>query len=103
MILKNLFVYPKLPENLNKLHLLAHNLWCTWNYEAIRLFYRIDAQRFRAANHNPIQFLVSLPKERIRQLAHDRGFLFDLEEVWQQFQQYMQYSEHYKTTYDGAI
>lgn len=103
MILKNLFVYPRLPENLNKLHLLAYNLWCTWNYEAIRLFYRIDAQLFRAVNHNPVQFLVSLPKERIRQLSRDRGFLFELEEVWQQFQQYMQYSERFKTTYDGSL
>ncbi|MEN6427333.1 MAG: alpha-glucan family phosphorylase [Phycisphaerales bacterium] len=103
MILKSLFVYPKLPENLSKLHKLAANLWCTWNYEAIRLFYRIDPQLFRAVNHNPIQFLVNLPKERIRQLSHDRGFLFELDEVWQQFQQYMQYSEPFKTTYDGAI
>jgi len=103
MILKNLFVYPKLPENLSKLHKLASNLWCTWNYEAIRLFYRIDPQLFRAVNHNPIKFLVSLPKERIRQLAHDRGFLFEMDEVWGQFQQYMQYNEHFKTTYDSAL
>ena len=59
-------------------------------------------QLFRAVNHNPIQFLISLPKERIRQLAQDRGFLFELDEVWQQFQQYMQYNERFKTTYDGG-
>ncbi len=103
MILKSLFVYPKLPENLGKLHKLASNLWCTWNYQAIRLFYRIDPQLFRAVNHNPIEFLVKLPKERIRQLSHDRGFLFELDEVWQQFQQYMQYDERFKTTYDSVL
>jgi starch phosphorylase len=103
MILKNFFVYPKLPENLGKLHKLASNLWCTWNYEAIRLFYRIDPQLFRAVNHNPIQFLVKLPKERIRQLSQDRGFLFELDEVWGQFQQYMQYNEQFKTTYDNTL
>ncbi|MGE5296310.1 MAG: alpha-glucan family phosphorylase, partial [Solirubrobacterales bacterium] len=103
MILKNLFVYPKLPESLSKLQQLANNLWCTWNYEAIRLFYRIDAQLFRTVNHNPIQFLINLPKERIRQLAHDKGFLFELNEVWQQFHQYMQYNERFKTTYDGSL
>jgi starch phosphorylase len=103
MILKNLFVYPKLPENLSKLHQLACNLWCTWNHEAIRLFYRIDPQLFRAVNHNPIQFLVSLPKDRIRQLAHDRGFLFQLDEVWQQFQQYMSYNERFKTSYEATL
>ena len=82
MNLKNLFVYPKLPDNLSKLQSLAYNLWCTWNYEAISLFYRIDAQLFRAVNHNPIQFLVNLPSKRIDQLAQDRGFLFELERVW---------------------
>lgn len=69
MNLKNIFVYPRLPENLSKLQSLAYNLWCTWNYEAISLFYRIDAPLFRAANHNPIQFLVNLPSERIAQPA----------------------------------
>lgn len=97
MNLKNIFVYPRLPENLGKLHALAENLWCTWNYEAINLFYRIDAQLFRAANHNPIQFLLSLPSERIEHLARDRGFLFELEKVWEQFQQYLQYSERFTT------
>ena len=46
---------------------------------------------FRAVNHNPIQFLVNLPSERIAQLAQDQGFLFELERVWEQFQEYMRY------------
>jgi starch phosphorylase len=96
MNLKNLFVYPKLPDSLSKLQSLAYNLWCTWNYEAISLFYRIDAQLFRAVNHNPIQFLVNLPSERIVQLARDRGFLFELERVWARFQEYLQYDSQFQ-------
>jgi len=96
MNLKNLFVYPRLPDNLSKLQSLAYNLWCTWNYEAIRLFYRIDAALFRAVNHNPIRFLVSLSSERIAQLADDRGFLFELERVWGQFQEYMRYDGQFR-------
>jgi len=97
MNLKNLFVYPRLPDNLAKLQTLAYNLWCTWNYEAISLFYRIDAQLFRAVNHNPIQFLVNLSSERITQLAEDRGFLFELDRVWGQFQKYLQYDGQFRT------
>jgi starch phosphorylase len=97
MNLKNVFIYPRLPENLSKLQALACNLWCTWNYEAIRLFYRIDAQRFRAARHNPIRFLVALPGERIAQLADDQGFLFELDRVWEQFQEYMRYDGRFRT------
>ncbi len=97
MNLKSVFVYPKLPENLSKLQALAYNLWGTWNYKAINLFYRIDAPLFRAVNHNPIQFLVNLPGERIAQLADDKGFLFELDRVWEQFQEYMRYDGQFQT------
>jgi starch phosphorylase len=97
MNLKSVFVYPKLPENLSKLQALAYNLWGTWNYQAINLFYRIDAPLFRAVNHNPIQFLVNLPGERIAQLADDKGFLFELDRVWEQFQEYMRYDGQFQT------
>jgi len=103
MILKNIFVYPRLPDNLKKLHTLAYNLWCTWNYDAIRLFYRIDGPLFRAVNHNPVQFLLSLPTERIAQLSGDRSFLFELDKVWQRFEEYMQYNEQFRTAKGGAL
>jgi starch phosphorylase len=103
MILKSIFVYPRLPDDLMKLHALAYNLWCTWNYDAIRLFYRIDAQLFRTVNHNPVQFLLSLPTERISQLAGDRGFQHELDKVWEQFQEYMQYDGQFKTSAGGGL
>ncbi|HUW20053.1 MAG TPA: alpha-glucan family phosphorylase [Sedimentisphaerales bacterium] len=92
MIFKNIFVYPKYPENLEKLYTLAYNLWCTWNYEAVDLFQRIDLQLFRAVNHNPVKFLLSLSKHRISELSEDRDFLFELERVWGIFQDYTKYS-----------
>ena len=92
MIFKSIFVYPKYPENLKKLYLLAQNLWGTWNYEAINLFYRTDSQLFRAVNHNPVRLLLSLPKERFEELSNDKGFLFELESVWERYQEYMKYS-----------
>jgi starch phosphorylase len=83
MAFKNLFVYPKFPENLKRLYELAYNLWCSWNYEAVNLFYRIDAKRFRDVNHNPVQLLMSLSAERIEELSRDKGFLFELDKLWQ--------------------
>jgi len=96
MIFKNLFVYPKYPENLKRLYELAYNLWCSWNYEAVNLFYRIDAKRFRDMHHNPVQLLLSLPAERIHELSHDKGFLFELDRVWQKFDQYVNYRKNPK-------
>ena len=86
---KNILVYPKYPRNLHRLYQLAHNLWCTWNYDAINLFYRIDSRLFKEVNHNPVKLLHNLPRERVESLSKDRGFLFDLEKVWQQFEEYM--------------
>jgi len=91
MASKNLFVYPKYPENLKRLHELAYNLWCSWNYEAVNLFYRVDAKRFRAVNHNPVQLLLSLPIERIEELSRDKGFVFELDKLWQKFEEYVNY------------
>ena len=91
MTFKNIFIYPRYPENLNKLYLLAYNLWCTWDYEAINLFYRIDANLFRSVSHNPVKFLLSLPKETIEEISNDGGFVSEVDRVWKKFEEYMNY------------
>ncbi|MBN1359077.1 MAG: alpha-glucan family phosphorylase [Sedimentisphaerales bacterium] len=91
MAFRNIFVYPRYPENLEKLYVLAYDLWTTWNYDAIRLFYRVDAHLFQEARHNPVRLLLSLSQQRIDELAQDEGFLFELNEVWENYQEYMSY------------
>jgi starch phosphorylase len=102
MTLKNIFVYPKYPENLKKLYALANNLWSTWNYEAIDLFYRIDPQLFRLVTHNPVKFLLMLPKETINRLSKDRGFLAELDRVWKNFQDDMKYNQQPDKAYESS-
>lgn len=96
MILKKIFVKPKYPENLTKLFKLTDNLWWTWNYDAINLFYRIDSSLFRELRHNPIKLLYLIPKEKIQKLSQDKGFLFELDKVWQQYEEYLKQSETLK-------
>ncbi len=96
MILKKIFVEPKYPENLGKLFKLAHNLWWTWNYDAVNLFYRIDASLFREVSHNPIRLLYLVPKEKIQKLSKDKGFLFELDKVYQRFEEYLKKVETLK-------
>jgi starch phosphorylase len=91
MSFKDIFVYPRYPENLNKLYLLAYNLWCTWDYEAINLFYRIDAHLFRSVNHNPVKFLLSLPRATIDVISRDKDFISELNRVWDSFQDYLKF------------
>jgi len=99
MIFKSMFVYPKYPENLQHLYDLANNLWSTWNYDAIDLFYRIDGRIFREVNHNPLKLLHSVSKERLNELADDNGFVSELEAVWKKFQNYLEYAGSVKDRY----
>lgn len=103
MIFKDIFVYPKYPANLNNLYLLAQNLWSTWAYDSLNLFYRIDAELFRKVNHNPVEFLLSLPKDRMDELSQDKGFIFELERVWGKFQGYMNYKGIFEDQKDVSI
>ncbi|MHC4359820.1 MAG: alpha-glucan family phosphorylase [Planctomycetota bacterium] len=96
MNFKKIFVYPKYPENLQRLYDLACNLWSTWNYDAIGLFYRIDGRLFREVDNNPVRFLQSLSKERLKDVSNDKGFLFEFEKVWEKFQDYLKYAGSYK-------
>ncbi len=101
MIFRRIFVYPKYPENLQRLYDLSHNLWTTWDYDAVGLFYRIDGRLFREIDHNPVKFLHSLSKEKLRALSEDKGFLFELEKVWEKFQHYLKYTGAFKERYGG--
>src|SRR3569832_1495150 len=43
---------------------LSRNLWWSWNPHIIKLFRDIDAEGFRAVNHNPILMIEALSPER---------------------------------------
>ena len=60
-------VVPDLPEELRPLLRIAHNLWWTWNPDAVALFHRIDPEVWEG-NHNPVKMLGGLKPRRIREL-----------------------------------
>ncbi|HEG44448.1 MAG TPA: alpha-glucan family phosphorylase, partial [Phycisphaerales bacterium] len=101
MRFKSIFVCPRYPEKLKRLYMLACNLWCTWDYDAVNLFYRIDTPLFREVNHNPLRFLHSLSKKRLDALAEDDGFLFEFEKVWDKFQHYLKFAGTFKDECSG--
>jgi len=88
MLLKNMFVYPRYPENLRKLIHLAYNLWTLWDAEGMKIFFRIDPTLFKSVNLNPIAFLHSIPEEKLAELSKDRSFLYDLEKIWERYESY---------------
>lgn len=82
-------VAPSMPESLRFLEELAHNLWWSWNFEAIELFRRIHPQLWKQARSNPLRFLNRIPQSRFEDLAKDEGFLGHLKSVRDMYQKEM--------------
>ncbi|MGD0077787.1 MAG: alpha-glucan family phosphorylase [Sedimentisphaerales bacterium] len=100
---KDIFVYPRYPDNLKKLYALAQNTWCTNNFDGINLFYRIDARLFRSVNHNPVRFLLTLPRERVAELSKDEALVYEVNRVWAKFEDYMKFQPASKTGPGGVV
>ena len=102
MHLKNLFVFPRYPEELRKLIYLSANIWTLWDMEAVRLFYRINPALFRAVNGNPVAFLHKVPEEKLKDLVSDKAFLHDLERIWDRYEQYTRHHTRSQDLYKDA-
>ncbi len=80
---------PPLPAALARLDELAHNLWWTWQPEAVELFRSLDPARWDSTGHNPIRILASLSSRRLQNLARNEQFVQRLEAVLVAFDAYM--------------
>lgn len=87
MHFKTFLIFPKIPEKLVFLEVLARNLWWCWRRDAIDLFRRIHPRLWGEVGGNPIQFATRLPQERFVELSNDHSFLAHLERVKSLFKQ----------------
>ncbi len=71
-------VVPSLPEALEPLHDIAHNLWWTWRPEAVELFRRLDRDLWRQCGHNPVRMLSLVDQEKIERAAADPTYVHSL-------------------------
>lgn len=86
--LKRIFIEPNLPEGLKPLMELAHNLWWSWNHDAIALFNAIGEGLMEKYNYNPIALLDHLSVEQANSLVADKSFMKKMKEVYTEFIQY---------------
>ncbi len=96
MRFKKFYAKPQIHSNLYKLYELANNMWSYWDKEAERLFSRIDSYLYYKTRHNLKLFLEKLPPEELNKLAEDKGFLGELDKVWNRFQEYMKFEGTYR-------
>jgi glycogen phosphorylase len=87
--LKRIFIEPKLPDGLSPLYELAHNLWWSWNHDAIELFRSIDPEKFEASNFNPVAFLDELGIEKGHELLSNKAFMSKMRTVYADFKNYI--------------
>ena len=78
-----------LPQSLNRLPELAHNLWWSWTLEARQLFELIDPTLWFLTHHNPVKLLADVKPDRLKHLADDPSFLRQYSAVFRLFDEYL--------------
>ena len=86
---KELSVKSRLPEQLNCLNEIAHNLWWAWNYNARNLFKSLDQDLFEEVGHNPVLLLDRLGYDRKEAIVKDKALMRKVNEVYGKFRTYM--------------
>ncbi len=95
-------VTPNLSGPLTPLMDIAHNLWWTWNVEAINLLRRVDPDLWDKFEGNPMAVLGSLPAERVAELSKDKAFLAHLERVKGDLDRYLTMPSWFEGEHPGA-
>lgn len=99
MRINTFHVRPNVPDPLKPLEEIAHNLWYSWNFDAITLFIRLDYDAWIESNMNPVRTLSSVSQERLKELSIDDSYLSALSAVYDKMRRYLD-SE---TWYDGRL
>jgi starch phosphorylase len=82
-------VRPSLPDPLQPLLRVAHNLRWSWDHAAIDLFRRLDRDLWETCNRNPVFFLASLDQSVLDAASRDDSFLAHLHGVADKLDTYL--------------
>ncbi len=81
-------VTPTLPQRLEPLRKLAHNLHWDWDVETEDLFRRLDADLWQSSRYNPVLMLGTLSQSRLNEVVEDEGFLAQMDRAAQRLEDY---------------
>ncbi len=82
-------VHLNLPPALEGLNEIAHNLWWSWNDDAMALFRMISYHDWKKSGRNPIKLLKEISLNRIKNLESDANFMQAYHKVYAHFKAYM--------------
>lgn len=86
---KDVYSHSQLPEKLKPLQEIACNLWWVWNYEATKLFNKLDSKLWRKTEGNPVLLLQSLSYQRLGEISTDKDLMNEMNAVYANFQAYI--------------
>jgi glycogen phosphorylase len=96
-------VEPNIPAPLEPLREIAHNLWVSWNFDAISLFMRLDHDAWLASHQNPVKTLGLVPQARLDEMSRDDSFLAALSRVHDRFRSYIDGSSWFAASRGNAV
>ena len=79
----------QLPAELKPLETMAYNLWFAWNSPATALYKNINEKLWEESEHNPLAVISALTMDDCKRLMDDDVFMASLNDVYEDFQQYM--------------
>lgn len=82
-------VNPQLPKRIDKLSVVANNLWWSWNTDFLKLFKMIDIDLWENIGKNPVKFLKLVPQEKLEEYSKNNNFLKEYDRVISNFEAYM--------------
>ena len=88
-VFNKIIVNPQLPKRIEKLSVIANNLWWSWNTEFLKLFRKIDNDLWEKCGKNPIKFLREVSQDRLEAVAKDLIFLHEYDKNVENFEDYM--------------
>jgi len=83
-------VFPDVPEGLQPLLELAHNLWWVWHPDAVELFRRLDRKLWEDVNHNPVKMLGLIEQSKLSAAGKDDGYLAHLHRCYDAYKRHME-------------
>lgn len=104
--LRSFSVITELPQALARLRDLSENLWWVWHRDTQELFEWIDGDKWHESNHNPVQFLDEMDRDRLNMLAGDIEFMGRFTSILDRFDAYMAaraQANHSGITWDNPI
>jgi starch phosphorylase len=86
-----------------KLQVIAHNLWWTWQPEMDPIFRALAPQRWRELQHNPVALLRELKPEEVEARVRDLVLESRINYAYRRLGEYMTATETWGATHSGLL